>query len=83
MQVSWRGKTRLSHCLRKLLRSLERTVQLKKKLSIRHARILILKLTTEDDIDVDISIGNDGGPKAADFAKKVRQLPALRPLCWL
>ncbi|CAD7703427.1 unnamed protein product [Ostreobium quekettii] len=48
---------------------------------IQHAKIPLLKFTTEDGVMVDLSINDDMGPKAARFMiEKVRQYPALRPL---
>lgn len=73
------SKKRVSRCLEDLLRKLR--LPLKKQLLIRHARIPILKLTTEDGIDLDVSIGNHGGPKAATFIRsKVEDLSVVRPL---
>lgn len=54
---------------------------MRNKQLIRNARIPILKLTTEDHIDVDISIGNHGGPQAAMFIKsQVDAYPVVRPV---
>lgn len=76
------SKVRVTSFLRKLVRKLTGgQLNIKKELVIRRARIPIVKLTTSDDIDLDISIGNSSGPRAANFVKeKVEKLPALRPL---
>ncbi|CAD7704658.1 unnamed protein product [Ostreobium quekettii] len=48
---------------------------------IQHAKIPLLKFTTEDGVMVDLSINDDSGPKAARYIlEKVRQYPPLRPL---
>jgi len=74
-------KPEVTGFLRKLIRSLTSKLVIKNENLIRSARIPILKLKTQDGIDLDISIGNSSGPRASSFVKeKVEKLPALRPL---
>lgn len=74
-----RSKQHVVRCLKLLMNKL--SLPLKKKHLIAQARIPILKLKTEDGIDLDISISNRSGPEAGSFIEKyVQDLPPMRPL---
>ena len=73
------SKRKVSRFLDHLYKELN--LKSKKKLLIRDARIPVLKLQTEDGVDLDISIGNHGGPRAAAFIKKkLDEYPVARPV---
>ncbi|GMH32985.1 hypothetical protein BSKO_00819 [Bryopsis sp. KO-2023] len=75
-------KGEVSNLLDHVMRELRHTLDIKTGFIIRRARIPLIKLTTMDDLDVDLSICDEHGPKAAKFMReKVAKFPPLRPLC--
>jgi DNA polymerase sigma len=54
-----------------------RKLSIEKLIIIRTARMPIIKLTTSDNVTVDISIGDDSGPRAARYCAQQLQVRAL------
>ncbi|KAG2428422.1 hypothetical protein HXX76_011542 [Chlamydomonas incerta] len=74
-------RPRVARLLDRITPQLRCRLRLSKLLAIRHARIPILKLTTQAGVSVDVSVAGDGGPRAAAFIRQqAAAYPALRPL---
>ncbi|PNH08481.1 DNA polymerase sigma, partial [Tetrabaena socialis] len=74
-------RPRVSRMLDRLIPHLRYSMRLTKLIPIRHSRVPIIKLSTDEGVCVDISISGMSGPRAAEYIRKqVALFPALRPL---
>ncbi|GLC45906.1 hypothetical protein PLESTF_000711000 [Pleodorina starrii] len=74
-------RPRVARLLDRLTPHLRSRLRVAKLIPVRHARVPILKITTNGGVSVDISIAGMSGPNAATFIRQqVSSFPALRPL---
>ncbi|KAG2494672.1 hypothetical protein HYH03_007188 [Edaphochlamys debaryana] len=74
-------RPRVARMLDRLVPQLRQRLRLKALRTIRNSRVPLVKLTTQENVSVDVSVAGMSGPAAAAYIKlQVDAMPCLRPL---